>query len=160
MLTRLARLALIGLLGVGAAITAAGAVGVDPPMDDPALEARALEIFKGLRCLVCQNQSISDSNADLARDLRVIVRERLEAGDSDAAATGYIVARYGDWVLLRPPFKGTTYILWLGPALILVVAGAVGGVFLARGRRRKREPEPLTRDEEARLAALLDDEQD
>lgn len=156
----LVRRALYGLLAVLAVTGAAGAMGVDPPMDDPALEARAQEIFKSLRCLVCQNQSISDSNAGLARDLRIIVRERLEAGDSDAAATGYIVARYGDWVLLRPPFKGTTYVLWLGPALILVLAGAVGGAFLVRGRRGARRPEPLTPDEEARLAALLNDEQD
>ena len=110
-------------------------IGVDPPLDDPALEARAQELFRDLRCLVCQNQSISDSNADLARDLRVIVRERITAGDTDAQARAYVVDRYGDWVLLKPPFKSTTlccgsgrwfwlaWPVWLGLASIAAVRG-------------------------------------
>ena len=90
---------------------AAGAVAVDKPLDDPALEARAREIHKELRCLVCQNQSIEDSNADLARDLRQLVRERLAAGDSDEEVLSFVVARYGDWVLLTPPVQGNTMLL-------------------------------------------------
>ena len=107
----------LGLVLCLAAVSA-GAVNPDEMLDDPALEARAREISKGLRCLVCQNQSIDDSDADLARDLRVLVRERLAAGDSDGQVIGYVVSRYGDFVLMRPPFKAATYALWLGPALI------------------------------------------
>jgi len=107
----------LGLVLCLAAVSA-GAVNPDEMLDDPALEARAREISKGLRCLVCQNQSIDDSDADLARDLRVLVRERLAAGDSDGQVIDYVVSRYGDFVLMRPPFKATTYALWLGPALI------------------------------------------
>ena len=87
---------------------------------DPALEARARGISRELRCLVCQNQSIDDSNADLARDLRRVVRERLQAGDSDPAVIGYVTARYGDFVLLTPPFKAATWALWLGPPAVLI----------------------------------------
>ena len=116
----------LGLVLCLAAVSA-GAVNPDEMLDDPALEARAREISKGLRCLVCQNQSIDDSDADLARDLRVLVRERLVSGDSDGQVIDYVVSRYGDFVRLRPPFKAPTYALWLGPALI----GGAG--LLARG---------------------------
>src|SRR5690606_34587623 len=91
------------------------AIGVDEPLPDPAQEQRAREISKSLRCLVCQNQSIEDSNATLAKDLRRIVRERVQAGDSDDQVREYLVARYGDWVLLKPPFNVRTAALWIGP---------------------------------------------
>ena len=97
------------------------AVQPDEVLKDPAMEARAREISKELRCLVCQNQSIDDSNAPLARDLRVLVRERLVAGDDNTDVLGYITARYGDYVLLRPPFKASTYVLWIGPVIILLL---------------------------------------
>ncbi|MFP6728618.1 MAG: cytochrome c-type biogenesis protein [Alphaproteobacteria bacterium] len=127
-------------------------------LDDPVLEARARDIGKGLRCLVCQNQSIDDSNAALAKDLRRLVRERLEAGDSDQAVEDYIVARYGDYVLLKPPFKPITYALWLGPGLMLLIAGWGVVVFLRRQSRRSPVAEaPLDDDERRRLDSLLDD---
>ena len=127
-------------------------------LDDPVLEARARDIGKGLRCLVCQNQSIDDSNAGLAKDLRRLVRERLVAGDSDQAVEDYIVGRYGDYVLLKPPFKPITYALWLGPGLMLLIAGWGVVVFLRRQSRRSPVAEaPLDDDERRRLDSLLDD---
>lgn len=135
----------------------AGAI-VDPRerLEDPALEARARELSKDLRCLVCQNQSIDDSNAELAQDLRILVRERLLAGDSDEAALDFIVARYGDYVLLRPPMQANTYALWFGPALIFALGTVAAVVFL---RRRAagvdRSPDPLSEEERARVDALL-----
>ena len=127
-------------------------------IDDPVLEARARDIGKGLRCLVCQNQSIDDSNAGLAKDLRRLVRERLQAGDSDQAVRDYIVERYGDYVLLKPPFKPTTYALWLGPAAMLLIAGWGVVGYLRRQSRRTRVAEaPLDDDERRRLDSLLDD---
>ncbi|MFV2091753.1 MAG: cytochrome c-type biogenesis protein, partial [Hyphomicrobiales bacterium] len=95
------------------AMAPARAVEPNEILKDPVLEQRAREISKQLRCLVCQNQSIDESDADLARDLRIIVRKRLVAGDTDAAVVGFVVARYGDWVLLKPPFKPATWILWI-----------------------------------------------
>ncbi len=132
------------------------AVQPDEILRDPLLETRARDISRDLRCLVCQNQSIDDSNAELARDLRVIVRERLVGGDSDREVLDYVVARYGDFVLLDPPFKGTTLVLWLGPALI-----GAGGLFVlfAYFRRLRRAPVAgpvaLSPDEQRRIAALL-----
>ena len=125
---------LLGLLWTAPA----WAVNPDEMLADPVLEKRAREISKGLRCLVCQNQSIDDSDADLAKDLRIIVRNRLKAGDSDGAVVDYVVARYGDWVLMKPPFKITTALLWLGPGLIFLLMA--GGVFIAfhRGRGSAR----------------------
>jgi cytochrome c-type biogenesis protein CcmH len=140
---------------------AAMAVEPDEVLEDPVLEARAREISKGLRCLVCQNQSIDDSNAGLARDLRVIVRERLVAGDTDAQVIAFAVDRYGDFVLLEPPFKATTWLLWIGPALTLILGGIGVGVFLRRrrvvgaGAASGTAPMPLTKAERARLDALL-----
>lgn len=135
----------------------AGAI-VDPRerLEDPALEARARALSKDLRCLVCQNQSIDDSNAELAQDLRILVRERLLAGDSDDAALDFIVARYGDYVLLRPPIQANTYALWFGPALIFAL-GTVAAVLFLRRRAAgiDRSPDPLSDDERARIDALL-----
>ncbi len=135
------------------------AVEPDEVLADPALEARAREISKGLRCLVCQNQSIDDSNAGLARDLRIIVRERLTAGDTDAQVFAFAVERYGDFVLLEPPFKATTWLLWGGPALVLILGGIGVAVFLRRRRATAAStaPPPLTDAERARLDTLLGD---
>ena len=134
------------------------AVQPDEVLKDPAMEARAREISKELRCLVCQNQSIDDSNAPLARDLRVLVRERLVAGDDDAGVLGYITARYGDYVLLRPPFKASTYVLWIGPVVVLLLGGLGAALFL-HGRNRPATAgdaeAPLTPEERARLDKLL-----
>jgi cytochrome c-type biogenesis protein CcmH len=122
---------------------------------DPALEARARTISQEIRCLVCQNQSIDDSNADLAHDLRVLVRERLKAGDSDQQVKDYLVARYGDFVLLNPPFELKTVILWLWPLLLLLLG--VGIIALgARRRRRLVAPAPLSEHERQRLAELTE----
>ena len=133
------------------------AQALDPPLPDPVQETRARDLHKQLRCLVCQNQSIVDSNADLARDLRVIVRERITAGDSDRQVLDYMVDRYGDWVLLNPPFKATTLVLWLGPAIIFL--GAALGVFFffRRTHRQFAAAAPLNKDEKRRLDALLGD---
>lgn len=141
------------------ALSAVPALAVQPDevLPDPALESRAREISKELRCLVCQNQSIDDSNAPLARDLRVLVRERLKAGDSDSGVLGYVTDRYGDYVLLRPPFKATTLVLWVAPFAILLLGGLVTAVFL-RGRRgaaTATDTAPLSADERRRLDALL-----
>lgn len=132
------------------------AIGVDEKqLDDPALEAQAREIMKELRCLVCQNQSIEDSNADLARDLRVIVRERLDAGDSPDQVKAYMVDRYGEWVLLKPPLNLRTAFLWAGPFLLLVLAGFAAWRYV-RGPVVSAGPDPLSPEEEARINAILE----
>ncbi len=130
------------------------AVRPDEMLSDPALEARARDIGQELRCLVCRNQSIDDSDADLAHDLRVLVRQRLVAGDTDQQVIDYVVSRYGDYVLLKPPFKLDTWLLWCGPGLVLVI-GLWG---LGRYMRRQAGmtgPPPLSADEERRLAHIL-----
>jgi cytochrome c-type biogenesis protein CcmH len=155
-MNRLIGLFIVGLLAAGLSLGEAIAVNPDEVLEDPVLEGRARSLSKNLRCLVCQNQSIDDSNAGLARDLRVIVRQRLVAGDSDEQVIQYIVDRYGDYVLLEPPVKGITYALWYGPAILLVIAG--GGLLIAARRRRAAAPaEGLSEDEKHRLARLLDD---
>ena len=129
---------------------------VEQRIADPALEARAGALHKQLRGLVCQNQSIVNSRADLARDLRIVVRERIEAGDTDRQVLDYMVARYGDWVLMKPPFKMTTLLLWLGPGLIFVLAA--GGVFVALrrgGRLVAANAAPLSDEERDRLEDIL-----
>jgi cytochrome c-type biogenesis protein CcmH len=136
---------------------ASPAFAVDPQeqLKDPALEARAREISAGLRCLVCQNQSIDDSDAPLARDLRLLVREQLKKGDTNQQAIDYVVARYGDFVLLKPRFNLNTALLWLAPILLIA-----GGIALAL-RVLRRRPEdikdapPLSPDEESELQAVL-----
>ena len=137
------------------AMPAARAVQPDEILPNAALEQRARNISSGLRCLVCQNQSIDDSDAPLARDLRILVRERLVAGDDDKAVVDFVVARYGDFVLLRPPFNAHTLLLWGAPFVILLFALA----FLwRRARRRTVEAgasNPLSPEEQVRLAALV-----
>ena len=131
------------------------AVQPDEILSDPKLEQRARDLSLGLRCLVCQNQSIDDSDAPLARDLRVLVRERLKAGDSDAEVIDFVVARYGEFVLLKPRLGWHTLLLWLAPMLALLIAGAI----VLRGMRGKRPTAPaaLSAEEERKLKALLDE---
>jgi len=132
---------------------AALAVQPDEVLADKALEARARALSTELRCLVCQNQSIDDSNAPLARDLRMIVREKLVAGESEDAILAFLVARYGEFVLLKPRFTMATALLWLGPFLVLL-AGGIGIVLSARRRRVAENSAPLSADEQARLDLL------
>ncbi|HUV32274.1 MAG TPA: cytochrome c-type biogenesis protein [Devosiaceae bacterium] len=148
------RAALLALLLAVATPGAARAVEPDEMLADPALEARARDISAGLRCLVCQNQSIDDSNADLARDLRILVRERLTAGDTDAEAVDYIVARYGEFVLLQPVFGARTLALWL-MAPVLFGGGALLIIIGVR-RRRAAAPAALSAEERAEIDHLLE----
>jgi cytochrome c-type biogenesis protein CcmH len=151
---RLHRFALVLLLFL-CAIGPARAVEPGEMLQDPVLEARARRLSQELRCVVCQNQSIDDSNAPLAHDLRVIVRERLVAGDSDAEVLAFVEARYGEFVLLRPRFKPQTLLLWLAPPLLLAAAAA----FLLRARSRRggapQQAAPLSPDEKRLLDDLL-----
>ena len=137
-----------------ALLSAVPALSVQPDemLADPALEARARTISEGLRCVVCQNQSIDDSDAPLAKDLRLVVREQLQLGKSDADTTAYIVARYGNFVLLKPPVEPATWALWAGPFAVLFIGGA--GVALWSRRRRSAEEAPLTADEIAEIDRL------
>ena len=149
------RLVLIAVLFALLAPGAAFAVRPDEMLKDPALEARARHLSEELRCMVCQNQSIDDSEAPLAHDLRVLVRQRLEAGDSDRQVLDYLVSRYGDFVLLKPPFKLETLLLWGLPPLALLV-GLAGIVVMARRRTTLVErPEPLSSEEQAKVATLV-----
>jgi Uncharacterized protein involved in biosynthesis of c-type cytochromes len=141
------------LLAVGLiAATPAFAVLPDERLADPALEARARALSAELRCMVCQNQSIDDSDAELAHDLRVLVRSRIAAGDTDSEVIDYVVSRYGEFVLLKPRFSVRNALLWSAPVLILA-AGAAGA--LVALRRRRIATVPLSADEEAKLAELL-----
>lgn len=132
------------------------AVQPDEVLDDPMLEARAREISKELRCLVCRNENIDSSDAGVARDLRLLVRERLVAGDSDAEVVDYVVDRYGEYVLLRPPWSAGNAILWLIGPLALIVGGAIAVMFLRR-RSAPATVEGLSAEEEARLRDLTKD---
>lgn len=142
-----------------ALLTAAPALAIQPDevLDDPGLEARARTLSAEVRCVVCQNQSIDDSNAELARDLRLLVRERLQAGDSDQEVLDYLVARFGPFVLLEPPKTESTLILWYGPAVLLGL-GALAVITVFVRRRRAAAPAPLSDEERRRLDALLDDD--
>ena len=131
---------------------AAQALGPDEILPDPALEQRARDISAGLRCLVCQNQSIDDSDADLARDLRVLVRERLVAGDTNAEVEQYVVDRYGEYVLLNPRLGAHTLLLWVAAPLLLLV-GLIA-LFIARRRHAAVPADGLTAEEAAALDAL------
>jgi cytochrome c-type biogenesis protein CcmH len=143
-------------VGIVLAAAPAQAVRPDEMLADPVAEARAREVSRDLRCLVCRNQSIDDSDADLAHDLRVLVRERIKEGDSNDQAIAFIRARYGDFVLLRPPFAIGTALLWGGPLLVLLL----GGVAVARFYRRREEATPpLSPDEQQRLSAVLAEEE-
>jgi cytochrome c-type biogenesis protein CcmH len=140
------------------ALTAApAALAIQPGemLASPQLEERARTIDKDLRCLVCQNENIDDSDADLAHDLRVLVRKRVMAGDTNEQVKQYVVARYGNYVLLKPPFDSETYLLWFAPALLLLGALGVAFVFYRNGANTR--PEPLSPEDAARVAALIDD---
>ena len=148
------RFVLILLVTLALLAPAAGALAVQPDemLPDPALETRARALSKELRCMVCQNQSIDDSDAPLARDLRLLVREHLRAGETDQQVLDFLIARYGEFVLLRPRFAPHTALLWLTPLGVLVI-GALG---IAMSARRQRSSEGnLTADEEGRLAEIL-----
>jgi cytochrome c-type biogenesis protein CcmH len=151
---RLLLVSLMMLFAVGGKL--AQAVEPSERLADPALEERARTLSKELRCLVCQNQSIDESNADLAHDLRILLRQRLVTGDTDQQILDYIAARYGMFVLLDPPFTPATYLLWLTPPLLVLGAGVL---LLVRARRRRPESmlPRLTQDEETRAALLLGD---
>lgn len=141
------------MLAISAGATQAWAVRPDEMLSDPALEARARALSKELRCLVCQNESIDDSNADLAHDLRVLVRDRIKKGDTDRQAINYIVARYGEFVLLKPRFDLRNTALWGTPVVLLLA----GGLFMLAGARRRRRlsSPPLSAGEKQELDAIL-----
>lgn len=147
---------LLGWLGAGIV----HAVQPDETLSDPALEGRARALSRELRCMVCQNQSIDDSDAPLARDLRLLVRERLKAGDSDSEVMGFLTARYGDFVLLKPRLTPQTMMLWLAP-LVVLITGAIALLIVVRRRApnsaldARGESEPLSPQEQHRLADLL-----
>ena len=150
---RRAALTLIALFGL---VCAAAAYEPGEALDDPALEARARAISKELRCLVCQNESIDDSAAPLARDLRLLVRERLLAGDTDAQVLDHIVARYGEFVLLRPPVRPETWLLWYGPfAAVLLGLGII--VWRVRRKPASGVNPALSAEEERRLRDIVND---
>ncbi|PZX42259.1 cytochrome c-type biogenesis protein CcmH [Roseinatronobacter thiooxidans] len=134
------------------------AVQPDEILDDPVLESRARDISAGLRCLVCRNESIDESNAELARDMRLLVRERLVEGDSNTEVMSFIVERYGEYVLLRPTTDGANIILWVAAPVLFLISILSAGLYL---RRRENAPEPskggLSAEEEKRLKELLDD---
>jgi cytochrome c-type biogenesis protein CcmH len=138
------------------ALLAGPALAVQPDeiLDDPVLEARARHLSKGLRCLVCRNESIDESNADLARDLRLLVRERLVDGDSNVETVDFIVARYGEYVLLKPTLGGSNLLLWLAGPLMFLSALGIGGVYLRR-RGQGAAPEALSAKEKTRLDEIL-----
>ncbi|KPQ08581.1 MAG: cytochrome c-type biogenesis protein CcmH [Rhodobacteraceae bacterium HLUCCA12] len=148
------RLILFVLMMLAAPLVPAPALAVEPDevLDDPALEARARELSAGLRCVVCRNESIDESNADLARDMRIILRERLVAGDSDDEAVQYLVDRYGEYVLLNPQPDGVNLVLWVsGPVLLLLGLGIAATTL----RRRARPEPPLSDAEKERLRDLM-----
>lgn len=153
------RIAMVLTLAISCAGPAAHAVTPAEMLKDPVMEARARAISQQLRCVVCQNQSIDDSNAPLAQDLRILVRDRLTAGDTDTAAMNYIVARYGNFVLLKPPVQSNTLLLWFGPILFLLIAGFA---FLRFVRGHDTAPSPdqaadLTAEERRRVDALMNE---
>jgi len=147
------------IVALGSAMPA-HAVKPDEVLPDAALEARARELSRELRCMICQNQSIDDSDADIARDLRILVRERLKAGDNNSQVLDYLTSRYGEFVLLRPRFGWHTALLWLWPAILLIL-GAVGLIYVARrsaaptAAAASGEPPALTAREQSKLADLL-----
>lgn len=150
-LHRLAGMTILAVICLSFA-TPAFAIAPDEVLKDPKLEQRARAIGKELRCLVCQNESIDESDAPLARDLRLLVRQRLERGDSDDAVKQYVVARYGTYVLLKPPFEPATYLIWFGPLALLAAGGIAVGAYLRRAKPAAAPP--LTDEERDRLKAM------
>jgi cytochrome c-type biogenesis protein CcmH len=152
-------LALLALLWLGLAPAhLSSAWAQEAQLSDAKLEQRARDLSKEIRCVVCQSQSVADSDADIAREVRGIIREQIAAGRSDQDIRDYLVARYGDFVLFDPPFKAATYVLWLGPFAVLVIAGM--GVFVYFRRRANEpaaRPAELSAEEQSRVARLLHD---
>ncbi|MEO0944592.1 MAG: cytochrome c-type biogenesis protein [Pseudomonadota bacterium] len=146
----------LALSGLGLMLAGA-AFAVEPGeiLEDPVLEERAREISKGVRCLVCRNESIDESNAELARDLRILVRERLVEGDSDEEVIDFLVARYGEYVLLNPRPTGANLILWIAAPVLLLAGLAIALAYL-RKRGEAEAPDELSAEEQARLSELLD----
>lgn len=151
----IARLVLMLMLAF-APVTTAFAVEPDEMLADPVLEARAREVSRQLRCVVCQNQDIDSSNAGIARDMRLLVRERIVEGDTNSEVLDFMVARYGNFVLLRPPFNAQTYALWFAPLALALVAGGFGIGVMVRARRQTAHPDDLSATEDAEIQALLD----
>ncbi len=149
--------AFAGLLFLSFPAVVAFAVTPDEMLADPKLEARAEALSAGLRCMVCQNESIDESDAALAHDIRVLIRQQMLAGKSDAEIRAFLVARYGDFVLLKPPFKPETILLWGAPLLLLLAGGAAIAVS-ARQRKTAAPAASLSTEEKAKLAALVGDE--
>ena len=137
---------------------AAYAVNPDEVLEDPALEERARTLSQQLRCVVCQNQDIDTSDAPLAKDLRLVVRDRLVKGDSDQEVLDFVVERYGTFVLLRPPFNVGTFLLWFGPLILVVMAGAMAALYF-RNAGQSKTPQPLSAEEKSRLDELLGEEE-
>ncbi|KAA9370624.1 cytochrome c-type biogenesis protein [Ochrobactrum quorumnocens] len=152
------RLSLV-LLGLSLVFSGSAALAVNPDevLGDPQLEKRAREISAELRCMVCQNESIDDSNAELARDLRVLVRERLTSGDSDKQVMDFVVDRYGEFVLLKPRLNAQTALLWGFPVLILLIGGIALTIAFRRRNTTTEVQKPLSAREKAELSRLLDD---
>jgi cytochrome c-type biogenesis protein CcmH len=148
---------LLGTLLLAALLLGAPALAVTPQerLADPALEARARALSQNLRCLVCQNESIDESDADLAHDIRVLLRQRMLAGDTDAQAVQYLVARYGQFVLLRPPVEPATWVLWYGPGAVLLAAGLGTALWLRRRTGAPASAPPLSDAERQRLDEML-----
>ncbi len=149
------RLVLILMLAF-APVTTAFAVEPDEMLDDPVLEARARDVSRQLRCVVCQNQDIDSSNAEIARDMRLLVRERIVAGDTNDEVLEFMVARYGNFVLMRPPFNPQTYALWFAPLALALFAGGIGIAVIVQVRRQSARPVGLSAAEDAQIQALLD----
>lgn len=143
---------------VGLLTTPVFAVEPDEVLDDPVLEERAREISKDVRCVVCQNEPIDTSNAGVARDLRLLIRERLVAGDSDQEVFDFLVARYGDYVLFKPPFKPSTYALWIAPFAILIIGAGSVFVMLRRKPKAAVASAKLSAEDEAELDRLLNED--
>ncbi|WP_122073815.1 cytochrome c-type biogenesis protein [Pseudophaeobacter sp. EL27] len=151
-------IALALFAGVATLPMPAVAVQPDEVLSDPALESRARDLSQDLRCLVCRNENIDESNADLARDLRVLVRERLVAGDSNDEVIDFVVERYGEYVLLRPTTTGANWMLWAaGPLMLLLALGVAAGYMRGRGRASAGGEQDLSDEEQARLNKILDE---
>jgi cytochrome c-type biogenesis protein CcmH len=148
-------LAIVAMLSLS---TVVHAVEPDEVLKDPAQEARARGITRELKCVVCQNQSVDDSDAPLAKDIRVLVRERIIAGETDDAVREYIVQRYGQRVLLRPPLGIDTALIWIGPFVLFAIALGTALLFLRRGRGDALQSQPLTPEEQSRLDARLQED--
>lgn len=134
------------------------ALAQEAPLPDPAQEQRARDLSREIRCVVCQSQSVADSDADIAKELRVLIREQIAAGKSDGEIRDYLVARYGDFVLFEPPFKASTFVLWVGPFAILLLAGIGVAVFFRRRAPETARATELSSDERGRVARMLNEE--